>query len=63
MWQRRADAGGRILFYMIHSSDHPQAPIQMGRAYRNVVQPLETEEQLRMEFAKVSGSNPSGVER
>lgn len=47
--------GGRILFYMIHASDHPEAPVLMGRAYRNIVQPLESEEQLAMEFGAHAG--------
>jgi hypothetical protein len=45
--------GGRVMFCMIHASDHPQAPVQMGRAYRNIIQPLEPEEQLKMELAGI----------
>jgi three-Cys-motif partner protein len=41
---------GRIMFYMIHASDHPQAPILMHRAYENIVQPLETDEQLQLQL-------------
>jgi three-Cys-motif partner protein len=46
---------GRIMFYMIHASDHPQAPLLMRRAYENIVQPPETEDQLKMEFGLVDG--------
>lgn len=48
----REGAGGRIMFYMIHASDHPQAPVQMNRAYRNIVEPLETVEQLMFEYGQ-----------
>lgn len=41
---------GRVMFFMIHASDHPQAPILMRRAYENIVQPLEPEGQLKLEF-------------
>jgi three-Cys-motif partner protein len=33
------DSGGAIMYYMIHATDHPEAPSQMARAYRNVVRP------------------------
>lgn len=42
--------GGRHMFTMIHASDHDEAPRLMQRAYRNVMKPLESEEQLRIEF-------------
>ena len=46
----RVRGSGRIMFFMIHASDHPQAPVLMNRAYRNVVEPLETVEQLTLEY-------------
>jgi hypothetical protein len=49
----RVRGNGRIMFYMIHSSDHPQAPVLMNRAYRNVVEPLETAEQLNFEYGQL----------
>lgn len=45
----RAD-GGRIMYYMIHASHHPEAPILMSRAYNNAVAPKEPQEQLELEF-------------
>jgi three-Cys-motif partner protein len=51
----RVGAGGRIMFFMIHASDHPQAPVQMNRAYRNVVEPLEPVEQLMFEYDQLDG--------
>lgn len=41
---------GRVMFHMIHASDHPEAPKLMKRAYRNVLAVPEPEEQLAMEF-------------
>ncbi len=38
--------GGRIMYYMIHASDHPDAPQQMHRAYERAVTPKEDAEQL-----------------
>jgi three-Cys-motif partner protein len=46
------DAGGRLMFSMIHASDHPEAPKLMVRAYNNAIAPLEPMEQLELEFQK-----------
>ena len=46
----REEGEGRIMYYMIHTSDHPEAPKLMQRAYRQAVAPDETQEQLAMEF-------------
>lgn len=32
----RQEDGGKALFYLIHASDHPEAPKLMGRAYRSL---------------------------
>ena len=42
--------GGAVMYYMIHSTDHPEAPKLMSRAYRNTVLPLEPIEQLKLEL-------------
>ena len=42
--------GGSIMYYMIHATDHPQAPLLMRRAYENAVKPKETFEQLSLEM-------------
>jgi hypothetical protein len=39
-----------IMYYMIHATDHPEAPKLMGRAYRKVMKPKESAEQLRLEL-------------
>ena len=46
----RDASGGKVMFYMVHASDHEEAPKQMMRAYRNAVSPLEPIEQLNIEF-------------
>lgn len=40
--------GGAVMYYMIHASDHPEAPKFMSRAYRRAVLPLEPIEQLSL---------------
>jgi three-Cys-motif partner protein len=42
--------GGKVMFYMVHASDHPEAGKQMFRAYNNAIRPLESDEQLALEF-------------
>ena len=44
---------GRIMFHMIHASDHPEAPKLMRRAYKNVLDVPEPEDQLELELANV----------
>lgn len=39
---------GRTMYYMIHATDHPEAPKLMYRAYNNVLEPAETGEQLEL---------------
>lgn len=40
--------GGRIMYYMIHATDHPEAPRLMERAYHKAVTPKEPVEQLKL---------------
>jgi len=42
--------GGNIMYYMIHATDHPDAPGLMSRAYDRAIQPKEPPEQFQMEF-------------
>jgi three-Cys-motif partner protein len=48
IWERE-DGGGRIMYYMIHATDHDEAPKLMSRAYRKAVDPTEPIEQLTLE--------------
>jgi three-Cys-motif partner protein len=38
--------GGRIMYFMIHASDHDEAPKLMWRAYHNAVRPIDLDVQL-----------------
>lgn len=40
--------GGNIMYYMIHASDHPEAPKLMGRAYEKALKRKEPREQLKL---------------
>jgi three-Cys-motif partner protein len=42
--------GGGVMYYMIHATDHPEAPALMSRAYARAVRPKESMEQLRLEL-------------
>ena len=44
----KRNGGGAILYYMIHATDHPEAPKLMSRAYRWAVFPFEPFEQLKL---------------
>jgi hypothetical protein len=36
------------MYYMIHASDHPEAPKLMRRAYESAVKPKDQAEQLEL---------------
>ena len=38
--------GGETMYYMIHATDHPEAPMLMSRAYRQTVTPQAPLRQL-----------------
>ena len=40
--------GGRIMYYMVHATDHTDAPAQMSRAYELAVQREQTAQQLNL---------------
>ena len=42
--------GGRIMYHMIHATDHPEAPGLMHRAYHKALLPQEPLEQLELEY-------------
>jgi three-Cys-motif partner protein len=51
------EQGGRVMYWMIHGSDHPEAPKLMRRAYDWAVRPRsEDAEQLEMEFEAIKPS-------
>ncbi len=46
----RPRLGGAIMYYMIHATDHAEAPKLMARAYNRAVGPMEKVEQLELLF-------------
>jgi three-Cys-motif partner protein len=51
--------GGRIMYYMIHATDHPEAPPLMRRAYEWAVAPVaEDQAQLELELETVTWDSP-----
>lgn len=40
--------GGRVMYYMIHATDHPEAPKLMNRAYFKAVEPKESIEEVQL---------------
>ncbi|MCY1705251.1 three-Cys-motif partner protein TcmP [Pannonibacter sp. SL95] len=45
---------GKVMFHMIHASDHPAAHELMARAHRNVTQAPELAEQLELELSTLT---------
>ena len=46
----KREGGGAIMYYMIHATDHPEGPIQMARAYRNTVRPVDPPEDTQLDL-------------
>ena len=44
----KADKAGKVMYYMIHASDHDEAPALMWRAYGKALEKKETDEQLEL---------------
>ena len=44
------ERGRKLMYYMIHATDHPEAQKLMMRAYNRAVLPVETEKQFLLEF-------------
>jgi len=49
--------GGKVMYYMIHATDHPEAPGLMHRAYHKALLLQETPEQFVIEFDEWKGKN------
>lgn len=49
----KEDGRTTVMYYMIHASDHEQAPALMMRAYRQAVLPDEPPEQLKIELGSL----------
>ena len=53
--------GGKIMYFMIHATDHPAAPMLMNRAYTHAVLPVEPMEQLSLDLGSMLGIDTSGT--
>lgn len=53
--------GGRILYHMIHASDHDEAPKIMNRAYRNALSQRESLKRLQRDLADLWGDTGRGA--
>ena len=45
-----SEKGKRIMYYMIHATDHPAAPFAMQRAYAKAVGPMESPREVQLEL-------------
>ncbi len=50
--------GRRIMYYMIHATDHPAAPTLMTYAYNTAVHPLPSEEQFLLALERINDAKP-----
>ena len=46
-------SGGRVMYHLIHATDHDEAPKLMNRAYFNATKAREPLEKLQMELAQL----------
>jgi hypothetical protein len=44
----RKAGGGSVMYFMIHATDHPEAPVLMRRAFEHAVDPTKPVEQLEL---------------
>lgn len=44
----KPDEGGKVMYYMVHASDHDEAPLLMSRAYGKALDLKETEKQMEL---------------
>jgi three-Cys-motif partner protein len=52
------ETGGRVMYYMIHATDHDDAPLLMNRAYLKANQRRESEKQLQHSFEELGLTLP-----
>jgi hypothetical protein len=52
--------GGRVMYHMIHATDHDEGPLLMNRAYLNALKRREPLERLQKDLAEIWGDTGSG---
>lgn len=54
------EKGGRVMYHMIHATDHDEAPKIMNRAYRNALNDREALKRLQKDLSDLWGGTGSG---
>lgn len=54
------EKGGRVMYHMIHATDHDEAPKIMNRAYRNALNGREDLKRLQNDLSEIWGNTGSG---
>jgi three-Cys-motif partner protein len=54
------EAQGRVMYHMIHATDHDEGPRIMNRAYRNALSERESLRKLQKDLSDIWGSTGSG---
>jgi len=54
------EKGGRVMYHMIHATDHDEAPKIMNRAYRNALNDRESLKRLQKDLQEIWGNTGSG---
>lgn len=63
-WQifDREKVGGRVMYHMIHATDHDEGPRLMNRAYLNALKRREPIERLQRDLAEIWGKATASTE-
>ena len=54
------EIGGRVMYHMIHATDHDEGPRLMNRAYRNALKSRESIARLQKDLEEIWGETGSG---
>ncbi len=54
------EIGGRVMYHMIHATDHDEGPRLMNRAYRNALKSRESIARLQKDLQEIWGHTGSG---
>jgi hypothetical protein len=49
------NVGGKVLYHMIHATDHDEGPLLMNCAYRNALKRREPTDRLQRDLAEIWG--------
>jgi hypothetical protein len=55
------EVGGKVMYHMIHATDHDEGPRLMNRAYLNALKRREPVERLQKDLADIWGNTGSGT--